>query len=766
MKIISYDYTHLPIPGGGFVTGFLFHPRKEGLLYARTDIGGAYRFDPAVQRWISLIPHVTMENLSQTSPIALALDENHPERLYLACGESRRPTGELAISEDYGASFRVLPMPMYIHGNLSGRGTGERLLAEENRLWFASQRDGLWTSPDRGESWTRLDALPETHLTFAARVGGLLLIGSAGVATQRDGLRGAALYVSANEGRSFQPVPQPEGVRWPGCRMNGLAAQRWSVNGRYLFVTFSGNGPGSYIDALGYSCDSGDAAQGHIIRYPLTAQGLGPMEDISPVTAPDWGYAGIAASRTTPGLVVASTICKPSGDSVYLSRDDGATWQEILHDLSVGSIRFRAPYMRPECNGGHSLIHWLCDLKLNPFDDGECWFTTGTGAFRSFRLTEENGYFTDWSDGIEETVHLNVYSLPAGKTLVLDIVGDLGGFAFTELHTPCPNSFADARGNRYITCINADFPDTQPRRILVTARGNWTGRTKGGLILSDDGGSTWNRLPMPYGLTEEIDAALRRIEQPNVNPGWAALSSDGQRMVWSIAEGVNLPVARVVTSPDGGRHWQRAVITGLDGREKAAGGFKPFSDRMDETVFYGFDDEGGFYVSLDGGARFRQRHAPEGFPRVNLALIDCADKTEIRAEAGRRGEFLMALREHGLWRVRYCRETDSFFACRLSAEGDWVYRAGFGLGRPGGDYAREPKAIYMNARIGGIYGFYRTLDEGKTLERINTAAQMYGEINSIDGDCRVFGRFYLGTGSSGLLCGTPVGIERRNDSCT
>ena len=33
----------------------------------------------------------------------------------------------------------------------------------------------------------------------------------------------------------------------------------------------------------------------------------------------------------------------------------------------------------------------------------------------------------------------------------------------------------------------------------------------------------------------------------------------------------------------------------------------------------------------------------------------------------------------------------------------------------------------------------------------------------IDGDCRVFGRFYLGTGSSGLLCGTPVHHERRND---
>ena len=766
MKNVPYCYSHLPIPGGGYVTGLLFHPAEKGLLYARTDVGGAYRFDPASQRWISLIPHVTMEDLSQTSPIALAVDPACPARLYLACGESHRPTGELAVSEDYGASFRVLPMPVYIHGNLNGRGTGERLLAEENRLWFASQRDGLWVSPDRGESWARVEALPETHLTFVARAGRLLLVGSAGIATQRDGLRGAALYVSADGGRSFQPSSQPEGVRWPGCRLSGLAAQRCSSNGRYLFVTFSGNGPGSYVDEMGYSCDSGDAAQGHIVRYPLTETGLGPMEDVSPARLPDHGYSGISASRNTPGLVIASTICKKSGDSVYLSRDDGATWQEILHDLSVGCIRFRAPYMRPECNGGRSIIHWLSDLQLNPFDDEECWFTTGTGVFRSCRLTQDSRCFTDWSDGIEETVHLNVYSMPAGDTLVLDIVGDLGGFAFTNLHAPCPNSFADGQGNRYITCINADFPDTQPQRILVTARGSWRGETQGGLILSGDGGHTWRRLPMPYGLTEEIDGALHRIEQPNVNPGWAALSAGGQRMVWSIAEGVSLPAGRVVMSPNGGLHWQRAVITGLDGREKAAGGFKPFADRMDETVFYGFDDAGGCYVSLDGGAHFRQRPAPDGFPQVNLALIDCADKTEIRAEAGRRGEFLMALREHGLWRVRYCRETDSFSACRLSGEGDWVYRAGFGLGRPGGDYARENKAIYMNARVGGVYGFYRTLDECQTLERINTAAQMYGEINSIDGDCRTFGRFYLGTGSSGLLCGTPVTHERRNDSCT
>ncbi|MDE6320105.1 MAG: endoglucanase, partial [Lachnospiraceae bacterium] len=172
MQTKQYSYRNLPIPGGGYVTGFIYHLKKKDVLYIRTDIGGVYRFDADSQRWISLIDHVTMENLSETFPTAVALDEKHPERLYIACGIYDRPHGRMAVSEDYGVTFKYYDMPMHVHGNMTGRGTGYRLIVDkkdENVLWFASQDSGLWRSCDRGETWEKNEAFPENYLTMAGQ---------------------------------------------------------------------------------------------------------------------------------------------------------------------------------------------------------------------------------------------------------------------------------------------------------------------------------------------------------------------------------------------------------------------------------------------------------------------------------------------------------------------------------------------------------------------------------------------------------------------
>ncbi|MBQ8639814.1 MAG: endoglucanase [Lachnospiraceae bacterium] len=781
MKTISYQYRNLPIPGGGYVTGLLFHPQKEDVFYARTDIGGTYRFDRTKERWISLISHVTMEDLSETFPISIALDPGQPQMLYIACGENKEGKGVLAISDDYGETFCYEKIPVLIHGNLNGRGTGERLLVDQKnseRLYFASQQEGLWVSENRGKEWRKLTAMPEDYLTFVGQTERALFVGTAGVTTRKsETMRGHCLYVSYDGGQSFTMAEVPESHEIDGCRMNGLAAQRFCISSGFLYVTFASTGRRSYVIENGYSCDSGDTIDGHVARYALSEDGtIGAMVEITPGSCSpakgsgqekirrgqilDYGFSGISASDRTPGLVIASTIVKDDGDSVFLSLDYGATWKQVLYDLEDGELRFRAPYMRPECNGGHSLLHWLSDLKINPYNEKEAWFNTGTGVFRTQNLMDDVCVFSDWCDGIEETVHLNVYSLPSGPTRVLDILGDLGGFAFEELDQPCENSFADEKGNRYITCINADFSDEHPEHIIVTPRGNWTGLTKGGLILSHDYGKSFERLAMPFGLSEEIDEALHGIEHPNVNSGWVAMSPDCRNIVWSIADMIWLPVSRMVVSNDGGKNFVRSQVFRKDGSRKQEGNVKVYSDRLDSQLFYGFGEQSDFYISHDGGNTFREYLLPEEFPKTDFGKIDCANKTEVRGESGRSGVFYLALNEGGLWKLIYEKNTDSVKIKRLTKEGDAVYRAGLGIGSPKADYFRDSKAVYLNGRIDGVYGFYRTCNDGETLERLNTEKQMYGEINSIDGDSREFGRFYLATGSNGLLYGEPVKEEK------
>lgn len=761
---VSYQYKNAPIPGGGYVTGFLFHEKLPGVLYIRTDIGGSYRYDYDKKQWDSLINHVTGENLSETYPIALALSEDNT--LYIACGIYNQPEGTLCISKDGGRSFVYKKIPTMIHGNLSGRGTGFRLVVDPQNskcLYFASQKGGLLRSEDEGDTWEKL-SVPEEYmsLVWVAPNGTTIVAGTAGYTSREsDAMRGHSLYVSYDRGAHFEKLDMPESRTIDGCKMNGLVAHRYAFDGEYLYITLESTGKWNYIVDLGYSCDTGDALDGRVLRYAYKDGRLDTYEDITPYDGKHpstqelpYGFGGVDCCLEKPGMVVVSTLSRDrvDGDAVYRSFDYGKTWEVCLHGLKIGKMDFRTSYMRPEHNGGNNLIHWLSDIKINPQNPNEVWFNSGTGVFQTENFLDKEVVFHDQCAGIEETVHLNVYGPLKGDVQLLDIVGDLGGFAFKDLDKPCRNSFDDENGNRYITCINADLSDERPELGIVTARGNWTGKTKGGLITTKDGFETIQRIPMPYGQTAEIDEAMKGIENPNVNPGWVAMSGDGQNIVWSIAKGIRLPKQLVICSNDGGKSFTPVSIEPGTNRD-----FKVFSDRVNSNLFYGFDECGKVYVSQDGGAHFVQKTlSGESFPEVDFGLIDTANKTEVRGVAGTSGVFYIAAGKHGLWKMEYRPKQDDIFMTKLSKGTDAVYRMGLGIGLKKEPFGVNNLAIYFSGNIDGQYGFYRSMDELEACERLNTSEQMYGEINSMDGDKRVFGRFFLATGSRGVLYGEEV----------
>jgi len=165
----AYAWRNVVIGGGGFVTGIITHPRQQNLMYARTDVGGAYRWDEAAQRWIPLTDGIG--DVDFTGIESLAVDPSDANRVYLAAGIYSRGKAAIFRSADQGRTWLSTEVPFKMGGNEAGRFNGERLAVDPNDgkvLFFGSRRDGLWKSRDRGVTWEKVAGFPDMTSREAA----------------------------------------------------------------------------------------------------------------------------------------------------------------------------------------------------------------------------------------------------------------------------------------------------------------------------------------------------------------------------------------------------------------------------------------------------------------------------------------------------------------------------------------------------------------------------------------------------------------------
>jgi hypothetical protein len=55
----QYHWKSVQIRGGGFVDGVIYHPAEKDLLYCRTDMRGAYKWNGTIKAWEPLLDWVS-----------------------------------------------------------------------------------------------------------------------------------------------------------------------------------------------------------------------------------------------------------------------------------------------------------------------------------------------------------------------------------------------------------------------------------------------------------------------------------------------------------------------------------------------------------------------------------------------------------------------------------------------------------------------------------------------------------------------------------
>ena len=707
----EYRWRNVAIGGGGFVSGLVFHPSEPGLLYARTDIGGAYRWDAAHGRWTPLLDWMGPEDAGRFGVESLALDPSDPDRLYIAVGtylHARGADGAILRSRDRGASFERTPLPFRMGGNEQGRGNGERLAVDPNDgrvLLLGTRAHGLWRSDDGGARWNEVPGFPQVARSKEAwargwrdevPIGIAFVVfdpasGSAGSPTRTIyagvSTRGTSVYRSDDGGRSWQAVPgQPTGLR-PSHMVR-------DARGRWLLSYGDEPGPNHMADGAVYRYDPVDGSWADITPAPqsTSADGSG------------FGWGAVAADPQDADVIVASTFRRYApGDDLYRSVDGGRSWAPMFARSAFDHSY--APWTQ------EARPHWMADIEIDPHDPDRIWFVTGYGvwASRNARAFDAGGTI-EWDfplQGFEETVPLALVSPPEGAHLVSGL-GDVDGFVHDRLDVP-QQRFS---GVRYSNTESLAFAGQAPASMVRT--GHFHNRPEGAVrgAWSDDGGRSWT--------------AFASEPPEGEGAGRITIAADGGRIIWQPRGGQAHWI-----SADRGGHWQR--VRGLPAAAVVE------ADRVDEGIYYAFDAATGtLYLSGNGGVEFSPARAQTG---------EVGDwfRVQLRPHPARSGELWIAAAWRGLlhWSPRGLR--------RLPGVED---AQSVGLGRPA--HADEPPVLFVAGRVDGQHGLHRSDDGGRHWRRIDRDDMRFGGIiRHATGDPRLHGRVYFGTEGRGIWFGDP-----------
>jgi photosystem II stability/assembly factor-like uncharacterized protein len=463
-----------------------------------------------------------------------------------------------------------------------------------------------------------------------------------------------------------------------------------------LYVTYA-NGAGPGIGSAG----------GYVYKYNGSWTNISPSNNTS-----DYNYGGISVVGNR--IVVTSVGCYRMqswdglcdwqtatwGDEIFVSDNLGSSWNAMFSNCKVNLDANSVPWVKDHA------MHWTGCATMDPFNASRCFFISGNGLFMSDNLSTNTFDLKFMVKGLEETVPLDMVSLPSGQ--VITVVGDYDGGLYkaengsydaypARVHTP-------EMGTTHGVAASVDGS------LVVRA-----GSNSSYVQYSTDKGSTWNYCSGGKEGSGHVAVSADGsviLHCPNTSNGYS-YDGTGDKMYYSTNRGTS---------------WSQCNGISINGAY-------PVADGANSNKFY-VTNGNTVYVSTDGGKNFSAK-----------GTTGYTGYYKMRAVPGVEGDIWAPCGTNGLYRST--NSATSFSKLSSVSSCDAV---GFGKAATGKTFP----AVYIWGTVSGVTGLFRSDDEGNSWVRINDDLHQFGGPGNgqfVMGDMAVYGTVFMSTVGRGVICG-------------
>ncbi|KMW47362.1 dockerin [Ralstonia insidiosa] len=718
------SWTSVKWGGGGYVTGLIYHPTNASLLYARTDVGGAYRWNADNSTWTPITDGIGFgAGEGDFHGIeSLALDPNNDQLVYMMAGitVTQGHNGRIYISGDRGNTWTHYDVPFPVGGNDNGRGTGERLQVDPNNpstLFFGSRTAGLWKSTDSGRTWAQVTGLSSTTISGGNSPIGVeqVIFDTSGKgsgqptwilwATIAPDYANAAgltstLYKSTNGGASWAPVAVPS-----------------TVSGYYIPHVVRTSDGNFYVV---FNAGVGQGIGGPSYLYKFGGSNNSTWTQLKSSTSNGFGGLSVSGLGASARIALGMTGWSDTSKIVQLSDDGGNTWREIEAGM---------PHTGTASGG---CAGWVEGVTIDPANRDHVMHVHGGGICETMNASSATPTWGPKVDNLEETATLFAATPPAGAQYTLiNAAGDIGAWVITDLatrptRTPMP---------RWSSGNAADMAWADPSYIAVTGVDNANGAVVKG-FWSGDSGNSWSLFSsMPTGGSTSSSQVQSLAVTSRNNLVWAPQDS----------------VPSYTTN--NGASWTQTNLPAFTATWN--GFFRAYRlavDRKNPNKVYAFDSGGAnwsgqrgkVYVSTDAGHTFT---LSQGSVNASLAWNAWGD-TSMAVNPNAEGDIWVA-DGNAVYHSLDSGATWTKLTAFATANGKLgATNITLGKAQTGSPYSA---AVYVEGTINGQWGIFRSDDGGAAWSRFNDDAHQFGGNAVMAGDWNTYGRIYVNGAARGLI---------------